>query len=389
MRLIAAARRRVDGGVTRRDDRPAAATPSLRVCALLAALALGSRPLLATADTLLVVRKAADAISFIDPGSGAKLASVPVAHAPHEVGRAPDGRLAAISNYGTRDRPGATLSIVDLEHPRELRRLALGGWRRPHGVVWYAPDRIAVTTEDPAGLTIVDPRAGRIVAQIATDQAGSHMVAVTPDHALAFVTNLAAGSTSVIDLADGRKLRDVPTGRGSEAVAVTADGGEVWVAAREAGTLTVFDARTHAVRATMPLAGAPIRIAMAGDVALVSCAASGEIVAFDVRERREVGRRRIEGSASPPGAPAGARRTPAGAVPVGMTVAADGRSVFVAATALDRILQLALPALTVERAIDVAGEPDGMALTTLIPQALCHACEAPADPLALGEQETP
>src|SRR5262245_56223621 len=127
MRLIAAARQRVDGGVTRSGDRPAPTTPktpTFRVCTLLAALALGGQPLLAIADTLLVVRKAADAVSFIDPGSGAMLTSVSVAHAPHEVGRAPDGRLAAVTNYGTRDRPGTTLSIVDLEHPRELRRLA-------------------------------------------------------------------------------------------------------------------------------------------------------------------------------------------------------------------------------------------------------------------------
>jgi DNA-binding beta-propeller fold protein YncE len=349
---------------------------------VLAALALACGPAPAIADTLLVVRKAADAASFVDPGSGATLASVQVAHAPHEVSRAPDGRLAAVTNYGTRDRPGSTLSIIDLEHPRELRRLELGGWRRPHGVAWYAPDRIAVTTEDPAGLAIVDPRAGRIVVRIATGQAGSHMVAVAPDHALAFVTNLTAGSTTVIDLANGRKLRDIPTGRGSEAIAVTADGAEVWVAAREAETLTMFDAQTYAVLETVTVPGAPIRIAMTGDVALVTCAASGEIAAFDVPGRREIGRRRIEGSAPRPDAPEGVRRTPAGAVPVGMTVAADGRSVFVAATAINSIVQLALPALTVVRVIDVEGEPDGMALTPLMPEAACHACEAPADPLA-------
>jgi hypothetical protein len=62
-------------------------------------------------------------------------------------------------------------------------------------------------------------------------------------------------------------------------------------------------------------------------------------------------------------------------------VAADGRSAFVAATAIDRIVQLALPALIVERVIEVDGEPDGMTLTPVMPQAVCHACEAPADPL--------
>ena len=114
-------------------------------------------------------------------------------------------------NYGTRERPGATLSIIDLEHPLELRRIELGEWRRPHGVAWYAPDRIALSTEEPAGLLVIDPRAGHVVTQIATGQAGSHMVAVAPDASRAFITNRGGGSTTVIDLARGRKLADVTT----------------------------------------------------------------------------------------------------------------------------------------------------------------------------------
>jgi len=43
--------------------------------------------------------------------------------------------------------------------------------------------------------------------------------------------------------------------------------------------------------------------------------------------------------------------------------------------------------LTVTRTIDVPGEPDGMALTPIMPQAVCHACEAPADPYAPGEAD--
>ena len=197
------------------------------------------------AETLLVVRKSAGAVDFVDPGSGLTLSSVAVGFAPHEISRSPDGRFAAVSNYGTREKPGATLSVLDLEHPRELRRIELGTWRRPHGVVWYAQDRIAVTTEEPAALLIVDPRAARVITQVPTEQAGSHMVAVISDPLRAFVTNRVAGSTTVIDLASSRKLADVPTGAGSEAIAVTRDGREVWVAAREAGTITVLDAQTN------------------------------------------------------------------------------------------------------------------------------------------------
>ena len=91
----------------------------------------------------------------------------------------PDGRRAVVSNYGTREQPGSTLSIVDLEQPRELRRIDLAPHTRPHGVAWFAPDRIAVTTEGSQHLLVVDPDAGRIVAAIATAQDVSHMVAVS------------------------------------------------------------------------------------------------------------------------------------------------------------------------------------------------------------------
>lgn len=342
----------------------------------LAVVLLGLGPGGAHGDTLLVVRKSADAVDFVDPGSGVTLDSVPVGFAPHEIGRSPDGRLAAVTNYGTRERPGSTLSVIDLEHPRELRRIELGAWRRPHGVVWYAENRIALTTEEPAALLIVDPRAGRVVSQTATAQPGSHMVVVAPVGVRAFVTNRSAGSTTVIDLASGRKLADVRTGDGSEAIAVTPSGNEVWVAAREAGTITVLDARTFEVLATVPAPGQPIRIVMTPNgTALVSCVESSELVAFDALGHREIGRVTLDVAVS-----AGAKAGPVrGVVPVGIVAASDATA-YVAATRADKVIVVAVPGLDVLRTIDVQGEPDGMALTPIMPQAVCHACEAPADP---------
>jgi sugar lactone lactonase YvrE len=95
----------------------------------------------------------------------------------------------------------------------------------------------------------------------------------------------------------------------------------------------------------------------------VSCAAASAIVAIDVASRRERGRHRID---SPLAA--------GGAVPVGMALARDGRTLFVAATMADRVWQLDAATLEPLRAIDVAGEPDGLAVTAVQPKARCHAC---------------
>ena len=351
--------------------------PCMRRLLLLVAAALLAVP--AAAETLLVVRKTDDALDFMDPGSGLRVATVALGRAPHEVSVAPDGRRAAVSNYGTREQPGSTLSIVDLEQPREQRRIDLAPHTRPHGVAWFAADRIAVTVEGSQHLLVVEPDTGRIVAAIATGQEVSHMVAVSGDGGRAYVTNIGSGNTTAIDLAAERKLGDVDTGGGSEALALTPDGRELWVAARAAGQLAIVDTTTLAVIERLPLPGVPIRIAMTPDgrTAFVTCAGSAELVAFDVASRKERGRRKVD----VPLAPGAAQRpfaglAPGSTLPVGLLIARDGRSAYVASTMGDRVEQYDVATLVPLRGIPVAGEPDGLGATHVVPRATCHACTA-------------
>jgi|APFre7841882724_1041349.scaffolds.fasta_scaffold28999_2 DNA-binding beta-propeller fold protein YncE len=329
------------------------------------------------AETLLVVRKSADAVDFVDPGSGLRLASVAVGHAPHEVSVSPDGKRAAVTNYGTREQPGSTLSIVDLEQPRELRRIDLTPHTRPHGVAWFAADRVAVTTEGSQHLLVVDPATGRVVSALETAQETSHMVVVSADARRAYVTNIGSGTTTALDLVAGRRLGDIATGAGSEALALTPDGKELWVAARVEGHLAVIDTSSLAVTARLPLPGVPIRLAITPDgrTALVTCAGSSELVAFDVASRKVLGRRKVD----VPLAPGAAARpfaglAPGSVLPVGLLVAPDGRSAYVAATMGDRVARYDLPTLAALHSIDVGGEPDGLASTPVLPKAVCHAC---------------
>jgi YVTN family beta-propeller protein len=337
-----------------------------------------------TADTLLVVRKSADALDFIDPGSGLTLASVAVGHAPHEIAVAPDGRHAAVSNYGTGGNPGSTLSIVDLEQPREVRRIDLAPHTRPHGVAWYAAGRVAVTAEDSQHLLLVDPWRGAVVAAIGTGQDTSHMVAVAPDAQRAFVANRGSGSVTAAALQDLASTKvavlTVATGAGTEGIAVRPDGRELWLAAREPGTLVRLDARSLDRIGQVDLPGMPIRVAFSpdGSWAFVSCAGSAEVVAFDASTGREFRRRKIDVPLAP-----GATDRPIASLaggsplPVGLLVAPDGRSVYVAATMADRVVQLDARTLEVLRVIEVAGEPDGLGITGVMPKAQCHACENP------------
>jgi DNA-binding beta-propeller fold protein YncE len=352
-------------------DAPVLVLPLLLAAALLAVPA--------AAETLLVVRKSDDALDFMDPGSGLRVATTALGHAPHEVSVAPDGRRAVVSNYGTREQPGSTLSIVDLEQPHEQRRIDLAPHTRPHGVAWFAADRIAVTVEGSQHLLVVEPDTGRIVAAIATGQELSHMVAVSGDGSRAYVTNIGSGSATAIDLVAGRKLGDTATGSGSEALALTPDGRELWVAARADGQLAIVDTASLAVVERLPLQGVPIRLAITPDgrTAFVTCAGSAELVAFDVASRQERGRRKVDvplaaGADQRPFA----RLAPGSTLPVGLLIARDGRSTYVASTMGDRVEQYDVTTLAPLRSIPVAGEPDGLAATHFVPRAACHACTA-------------
>jgi YVTN family beta-propeller protein len=335
----------------------------------------------AAGEVLLVVRKSADALDLVDPGSGVALASLPVGFAPHEVAVSPNRRWAAVSNYGTDSRPGQALTLVDLEHPTRSHTIDITPYTRPHGVAWLDDQRIAVTSEASRQLLIVDAGAGAVKQSLATDRETSHMVSTDPSGGHAYVTNLGSGSLSVFDLAKGVKVADVATGAGSEGVAVSPDGREIWVTARQADEIAIVDAATLSVVQRVPMPGMPIRVVLArdGGTAYITCARAGEVVAIDTATRSVRARHRIDlplasGAA---GRPLYAKLSAGSVAPVGVASALDGKSIYVSATMADAVVQLDAVNLQVLRTIAVHGEPDGAGITDVMPRAVCHACKAP------------
>jgi YVTN family beta-propeller protein len=244
-------------------------------------------------------------------------------------------------------------------------------------VHWFAPDRAAVTLEGSASVAIIDPLAGQVVDKRPTGQDVSHMVAVSGAPPTAYIANIGSGSVSVVRLTDASAARSIRTGAGSEGIATTPDGGQVWVTAREAGTVTAVDASTLEALGRLDVPGVPIRVVFSPDGAraYVTCAGRSELVVFDVATRREVGRTKIDvarapGATSRPFAAAAA----GSALPVGVAVSRDGRSVYVAATMGDQVVELDAATLSVLRTIAVDGEPDGLGLTDVMPKSVCHAC---------------
>ena len=203
------------------------------------------------------------------------------------------------------------------------------------------------------------------------------MVVVSADARRAYVTNIGSGTTTAIDLVEGRKLGDIATGAGSEALALDTGRTGTLGGARADGTITIVDT------AILDGEGAPAtsrcpdpdRHDPDGRTALITCAGAGELVAFDVAITRERRRAKV---AAPLAADAAARPFarpgPGERAAGGLLVARDGRSAYVAATMADRVVPVRYRTLEVLRTVDVGGEPDGLGSTPAIPRAACPGC---------------
>lgn len=333
--------------------------PAASLVALAALAALPAR-----AQTLVVLNKADSTASLLELASGRVVATLPTGQAPHETAVSPDGRTALVSNYGTRDSPGSTLTVIDVPGARVVRTIDLRPHHRPHGVQWLRDGRHAVVTaEESKALLVVDVEAGDVEAAIETGQEVSHMVALTPDGRRAFVASIGSGTVTAIDVAARKALGHVATGKGAEGIDVTPDGREVWVTNREADSVSVLDAARFSVLATLESKSFPIRVRITPDGrrALVSNARSGDVAVFDVAARKLVRRVATKIEAVP--AESRLLSFPGSSVPIGIVVTPDGARAFVAHANADAIAVLDLRTWEASGRLRAGREPDGMAFS--------------------------
>jgi YVTN family beta-propeller protein len=372
--------------------------PPLVVPALLSAVAA-----LAAQDPvgpqLAVLNKSGASVSFLDPASGEVRSTVPVGVGPHEAATSPDGRTVVVSNYGQRE-PGGTLTVIAVGgEPTVLRTIPLRRraaaadgeeprdetFHRPHGIRFVGPDTVVVTTETQRRLLLVDLRRGEVLAALPTGAHLSHMVAVTPDGARAFVANIGGGSVSVVDLQARALVGVIETGAGAEGIEVHPTRPEVWVTNRAADTISVVDTGTLAELVELETGRFPIRVAFTPDGAraLVSCAEAGSVEVWNVAERRRIAAIAMDAKPIEDGA---GERLFAGTfdgspVPVGILVQPDGRFAYVANTQADVVTVLDLGRLAIARRLVAGPEPDGM---TWVPAPV-----PPSAPASAGEGELP
>jgi len=340
------------------------------VCSLLLIAFAGAASALPT-GTLIVLNKSDDTATFIDLAKIEIRATLPTGDGPHEVAVSNDGKTAVVTNYGDTANPGKTLTVLDVPGKKVLRTIDLGDYRRPHGIVWLQGDEVAVTVEGSKAVLIVGVNDGKVKHAIPTDQAGTHMIAVSSKHRRAFTANLGSGTTTVIDLATYQRVTDVATGKGAEGIAVAPDGSEVWVTNRDANTVSVVDPATLKITATLEPGKMPIRVKFTtdGTRALVSNAVSGDVAIFDTVTKKKITSLPMQQEGEKlDDTKRMAAQFGTGPVPVGILIPDSLQLAFVANTNFDTVTVIDLDRLRVVDRLKAGREPDGLAYSTVVVQ---------------------
>lgn len=322
-------------------------------------------PAAASASYLLVLNKAEGSVTIIDPSKMEAVGRVAVGEGPHEVVTSADGRTAYVSNYGGQ-KPGNSLSVIDLAARKETKRVDLGALWRPHGLV-EREGKIYFTAEVSRAVARYDPASDKVDWVMGLGEKGTHMLVFHPTQKTIYTANIGSGTASVIELdkpsqpGPPPRVTHVAVGKQPEAIDISPDGKEVWVGHNADGGVSIIDTETSKVKETIQVGGMPIRVKFTpdGKRVLVSSPPTGELTILDAATRKELKRIKV---GTPP-----SEASPTGQMPIGILVAPDSRSAFVALTvvvdgkpAAGKVARINLESMEVAGSVETGQGPDGL-----------------------------
>jgi YVTN family beta-propeller protein len=303
----------------------------------------------AHADTLLVLNKSDATLSFVDVLTMKTVATIPTGEGPHEVAVSDDGRVAVVANYGTGPNPGTTLSVVDVVARKELRRVALPGLLRPHGIQAVG-SRFWFTAEGSRVIARYDAAADRIDFISGSGADTTHMIIAVRGEKTLYTANIGSNSVTVFDLAAAPRnivLKQIPVVKGPEGMDLSPDGAELWVASRiPNGGIAIVNAATNMVSQTLPAetkTANRVKFTKDGKYVLVSDAGANTVLVYDAATKEMIKAVAMAGE------------------PSGILMSPDGKSAFVACAGAKKVQVMELTTFSITHEIETGNVPDGLA----------------------------
>jgi DNA-binding beta-propeller fold protein YncE len=298
---------------------------------------------------LLVLNKAANELTIVDPSSKQVVVRIPTGFGPHEVAASDDGKFAFVTNYGQPTKQaGNTLSVYDLVAQKEIHRVDISPLQAPHGIL-YSDGKVYFTAEMNKVIARYDPAANKVDWILGVGQDGTHMVIRTKFLNEFFTANVFSGTVTAIlkkSEQSGWTETNIPVGRGSEGIDITPDDKEVWIANAADQTISAISVADSKVVATFK-SGAKhanrVKFTLDGKNALVSDPEGGDVVVFDVASRKML------------------KSIVVGKGPEGILMRPDGKIAYVALGEDNAIAIIDLATMEAVDHFSTGQGPDGMA----------------------------
>ncbi len=326
-----------------------------------------------SASRLIVLNKGENTVAIVDPATMKVVARVPTGDGPHEAAVSADGTLVVVANYGAQ-RPGNSLSIIDIDAAKEIRRHDLGALSRPRGMQLHG-GKVYFTSESTRTVARYDIAADKVDWLMGTGASVSHMLVVSPDGTRLYTSNIGSNNVTAIRL-DGPPntagMTQIAVGGQPEAIDISPDGRELWVGHNADGGISVIDTASNTVKETFKVGALPIRLKFSpdGKIVLVSDPrgqgesskennltalqaldpASGTVIVVDALTRKII------------------KRISVGGVPLGIQFSADGTRAFVSRTQVRRVDQIDMKSLAVIGSVETGNGPDGLAWRDAAPR---------------------
>ncbi|MGC6431533.1 MAG: beta-propeller fold lactonase family protein [Jejuia sp.] len=313
-----------------------------------------------TDGVLYAVNKASSDVTVFDLHNGKQIKEIPIAQEPHEAAVLEGASKIVITNYGSVEDAGKSITVIDGKDNTVDKVIDLGESLRPHGIIALEDsNKIAVVTDIGNDLLVVDINESVVNKEIETKQDFSHLLVKHPSKQLCYVANIKSGSVSVIDIENNEVIKVIKCGEKAEGIDITPDGQELWVTNIKENYISIIKTESLEIMERLHTGKEPLRLKFSvdGKLCLVSNSGDGTISIYDTRLKKQVANIIIPGKKNI--FEKVIYRTPR---PVGILIHPNGKYAYVSNMTAGRVEVINMNSFEIVSSIKVGDMPDGLAI---------------------------